>query len=75
MPNIYSLPEGRVGLFPIHNLPTHNRRHNFPRKLPAIERSVLRFGFPLRGFVSPALLGIENRHIGMAATGQRASTF
>src|SRR5260370_17597894 len=58
----------------IHNLPPHNRRHHFPRKLPSIKRSVARQRPRLGGFERPALLGIEDSYVREAAADQRSAS-
>src|SRR5208283_4549145 len=57
-----------IGIFgvsfrPIHHLPTHNRSHNFPRKLPAIKRSIPRQRPRLGSLKRPPLLRIEDSNI------------
>src|ERR1700683_5463310 len=59
---------------PVHNPPTHNRRHHLPHKLPAIKRSVARQRTRRRGLKRPALLGIEDGYVGEVAFGQRTSS-
>src|SRR5579871_6403604 len=57
----------------INHLPTHYRRHNLPRKLPPIKRRVVRQRARLRGCESPALLGIEDGHVGKIALAKRSA--
>src|SRR5208337_1602359 len=57
----------------VHNLPTHNRNHNFPRKLPSIKRSIVRQRPRFRGFERPAFLGIEDGYVCGVAARQRAT--
>ena len=56
----------------IYNLPTHDRRHNFPYEMPAIEGSVVRFRAGLCCFEGPAFLGVENSYVGVASTSHSA---
>src|SRR6266851_9889846 len=65
--------EGQTSIRAIDDLPAHDSRHNFPRKLPAIERSVVRQRPRLGSFKRPALLGVENGDVGEVAAGERAA--
>src|SRR5580658_9062537 len=58
----------------VNNLPAHNRRHNLPRKLPAIKRSIARQRPRLGGFKGPALLGVENGYVGEVAAFERSAS-
>src|ERR1700681_743033 len=58
----------------VHNPPTHNRRHDFPRKLRSTKRRILRARVRLGGVKRPAFLRIEDRDIGMAAANQRPAS-
>src|SRR5229473_1864569 len=65
--------EGQTSIRAIHDLPAHDSRHNFPRKLPAIEWSVVRPRPRLGGLKRPALLGVEDGDVGEVAAGQRTA--
>src|SRR5260370_40492956 len=65
--------EGQTSIRAIHDLPAHDSRHNFARKLPAIEWSVVRQRPRLGSFKRPALLSVEDGYIGEVAAGQRTA--
>src|SRR5260370_1945033 len=67
-------PQPWASIRPVHNLPAHNRRHHFPRKLPSIKRRVARQRPRLGGFERPALLGIEDRYVREAAADHRSAS-
>src|SRR5581483_6707509 len=64
---------GYLSIASVHDLPAHNGRHYFPRQLPPIKRRIPRLGMRFRNVEFPPLLGIEYRHIRIAATGQRTA--
>src|SRR5712692_5811220 len=58
---------------PVDDSPAHHRRHHLPHQLPAVKRSVVRLGTRLRRFKRPALPGIEDGDVGVAAAGERTT--
>src|ERR1700683_1077633 len=63
----------RLSVFPIHNLPAHNRSHNFPRKLPPTKRSIARQRPRLGGLKCPTLFRVEYGYIAKVSALQRSA--
>src|SRR5271166_5802113 len=68
-----SRERGRGLIRAIYNLPTRNSRHNFPRQLPAIKRSIARQRPRSGSLKCPALLRVEERHVGEVSASQRTA--
>src|SRR5271166_4471218 len=66
-----SRERGRGLIRAIYNLPTRNSRHNFPRKLPSVKRSIARQRPRLGSLKRPALLRVEDGNVGKVPTSQR----